>query len=144
MTTIVTTVTVHAGPDDVWGVLADLTATRLWLPGVTDARMHGDTRVCTIAGGGEIHERISDVDPARRSYRFAYLRTPLPVRDAGGTFTVEPGDAEGTAVVTLRLTFEPLDAGAAAAVEEMIRGAFGDALTSLRRYVEEKSTWDAG
>src|SRR5262245_25699924 len=143
MATIVTnTVDITADPDDVWAVLADLPATRCWLPGVLSARMDGDVRVCTMADGQEIHERISDLSPERRSYRFEHLRVPLPVRDSYGTFTVSAGAAAGTARVTLQTTFDPADPTAAEAVTEMIDGAFGQALESLRRYMEQKATWD--
>ena len=140
-TTVTNTVDINAGPDDVWAVLADLPATRWWLPGVVAARVDGDVRVCTMADGQEIHERISEVSPDRRSYRFEHLRVPLPVLRSGGTFTVT--GAEGTARVTLQTTFDPLDPTGAEELTRMIQGAFGQSLESLRRYVEEKVSWDA-
>src|SRR6266508_4441675 len=142
-TTVTNTVDVDADPDAVWAVLADLPATRWWLPGVVAARIDGDLRVCTMADGQEIHERISDVSPERRSYRFEHVRVPLPVRHSGGTFTVTAGTAAGTARVTLQTTFEPLDPTGAAELSAMIHGAFGQSLESLRRYVQEKVTWDS-
>jgi uncharacterized protein YndB with AHSA1/START domain len=142
-TTMTNTVDIAAGPEDVWAVLADLPATRWWLPGVVAARMDGDVRVCTMADGQEIHERISDVSAEQRSYRFQHLRVPLPVQRSGGTFTVTPGAASGTATVTLRTTFDPLDPTATDDVTGLIRQAFGQSLQALRRYVEEKVPWDA-
>jgi uncharacterized protein YndB with AHSA1/START domain len=133
-----------APDDEVWAVLADLPATRRWLPGVVSARMDGDLRVCATADGQEIHERISDLSPEDRSYRFHHVRVPLPVRHSGGMFTVTAGPGPGTAVVTLQTTFEPLDPAGVDEVTSMIRGAFGQSLDSLRRYVEDKTTWDAG
>lgn len=141
--TVINTVDISADPDDVWAVLADLPATRSWLPGVVAARVDGDVRVCTMADGQEIREQISDLSAERRSYRFEHLRVPLPVERSGGTFTVTPGAAAGTTTVTLRTTFDPLDPIAAHDVGEMIRQAFGQSLESLRRYVEDKVAWDA-
>jgi uncharacterized protein YndB with AHSA1/START domain len=142
-TTVTNTVDINADPDAVWAVLSDLPATRWWLPGVVAARVDGDLRVCTMADGQEIHERISDISAERRSYRFEHLRTPLPVASSGGTFTVTAGADPGTARVTLRTSVEPLDAGSAEELARMIQGAFGQSLESLRRYVEEKTAWDA-
>ena len=142
-TTVTNTVEINAGPDDVWAVLADLPATRRWLPGVVSARIDGDLRVCTTADGQEIHERISDLSPEDRSYRFHHIRVPLPVQHSGGTFTVTRGTDPDTAIVTLQTTFEPLDPAGVDELTGMIRGAFGQSLESLRRYVEEKITWDA-
>jgi uncharacterized protein YndB with AHSA1/START domain len=90
-TTVTNTVDITADPDDVWAVLADLPATRWWLPGVVAARMDGDVRVCTMADGQEIHERISELSAGHRSFRFEHLRMPQPVQHSGGTFTVTPG-----------------------------------------------------
>jgi hypothetical protein len=142
-TTVTNTVEINAGQDEVWAVLADLPATSRCLPGVVSAGMDGDLRVCAMVYGQEIHERISDLSPEDRSYRFQHVRVPLPVRDSGGVFTVTAGTAPGTAVVTLQTIFEPLDPAGADEVTGMIRGAFGQSLESLRRYVEDKATWDA-
>ena len=143
-TTVTNTVEINAGPDDVWAVLADLPATRMWLPGVVSARMDDDLRICTTADGQEIHERISDISPEDRSYRFHHVLVPLPVQHSGGTFTVTAGTMPGTATVTLQTTFEPLDPAGVDELTIMIRDAFQQSLESLRRYVEEKATWDAG
>jgi uncharacterized protein YndB with AHSA1/START domain len=143
MPTITNTVDIKATPDRVWAVLADLPATRAWLPGVGATRVHGDVRVCRMADGQEVHERIIDISPEQRSYRFHYLRTPLPVADAGGMFTVTPGVVADTATVRLDTSFEPLEPAAADQVAAMMRGAFGQALDSLRRYLEDGVTWNA-
>jgi uncharacterized protein YndB with AHSA1/START domain len=143
MPTITNTVDINAGPKEVWTVLADLPATRQWLPGVVAARMEGTMRVCQMADGQEIHEQISDISAERRSFRFSHVRVPLPVGSSGGTFTVTPGAMVGTATVTLQTTFEPLDPTGVDELTGMIQSAFGQSLESLRRYVEEKVAWDA-
>jgi uncharacterized protein YndB with AHSA1/START domain len=141
--TVTNVVEIAAEPEDVWAVLADLPATRWWLPGVVAARVDGDVRVCSMTDGQEIHERISDVSPERRSYRFEHLRVPLPVRQSHGMFTVDGGSVVGTARVVLQTTFVPLVPAAGEELSGMIEGAFGQSLQSLRRYVEEKVPWDA-
>jgi uncharacterized protein YndB with AHSA1/START domain len=143
MPTITNAIDIRATPDAVWAVLADMTATRHWLPGVVTARMDGDLRVCRMADGQEVHERVSDISADRRSYRFAHERVPLPVQQSGGTFTVTAGPDRGTAVVTLRTTFEPLDPTGADQLSDMIHGAFQRSLEALRRYVEDDLPWDA-
>jgi uncharacterized protein YndB with AHSA1/START domain len=143
MPTITNAIDITAAPDDVWAVLADMPATRQWLPGVVAARMDGDVRVCQMADGQQVHEKISDISPENRSFRFEHLRVPLPVQRSGGIFTVTAGSAPDTATVTLRTTFEPLDPTGAGELTGMIRGAFQQSLESLRRFVEEKRPWDA-
>jgi uncharacterized protein YndB with AHSA1/START domain len=144
MPTITNAIDITATPDDVWAVLADMPATRQWLPGVVAARMDGDVRVCQMADGQQVHERISDTSAERRSFRFEHLRVPLPVERSGGIFTVTAGPEPHTATVSLRTTFEPLDPSGADELTGMIRGAFQRSLESLRRFVEDKRPWDAG
>jgi uncharacterized protein YndB with AHSA1/START domain len=140
MSTISTSVTIDAAPQDVRAVLSDLTATRSWLPGVVDARMDGDIRICRMADGQEVHERILEVSDGR--LRFEHLRVALPVRRSSGTFSVAPA-GEGRSVVVLELSFEPLDEALTDQLSAGIRDAFTQSLQSLRTYVEEATTWDA-
>jgi uncharacterized protein YndB with AHSA1/START domain len=140
--TVTNSIDIKASPEDVWAVLADLPATRHWLPGTVDAHLDGDVRVCRMADGQEVHERISDVDPDLRSYRFEHLRVALPVRSSGGTFAVTSGPDPHQATVTLITEFEPLDPTGADQLAGMIQGVFQQALKSLRRYVEDHASWD--
>ena len=142
MPTITTTIDIKAAPHDVWAVLSDMPATRHWLPVVVAARMDGDVRVCQMADGQQVHEKISDNSAEQRSFRFEHLRIPLPVRRSGGTFTVTAGPEPDTATVILRSTFEPLDSTGADELTGMIQGAFGQSLESLRRFIKGKLPWD--
>jgi uncharacterized protein YndB with AHSA1/START domain len=143
MPSITNTINIKTNPDDVWAVLADMPATRHWLPGVTTAHMDGDVRICRMADGQEVHERISDISADRRSYRFEHVRVPLPVRRSGGAFTVTAGPDPDTATVTLTTAFEALDPTSADQLTDMIHGAFQQSLESLRRYIEDNIPWDA-
>jgi uncharacterized protein YndB with AHSA1/START domain len=143
MATTRTTVTITATPDEVWAVLSDMPDTRQWLPDVVAARMDGDMRVCTMADGQEVHERISNVSDDARSFRFDHVRVPLPVRESGGTFTVTEGAAPGTSDVFLETTFEPLDPSSVDQLTVAVQGAFQQSLDSLRTYIEHRVAWDA-
>jgi uncharacterized protein YndB with AHSA1/START domain len=135
------TIDIKATPDRVWALLADLTGTRAWLPGVVAARVDGSVRICRMADGQEVQEEISNLAPDRRSYRFRYVQVPLPINDAGGAFSVIDGPTPETATVVLQTSFEPLDPAAAEEVTTMIRQAFQQALESLRRFIEHGVTW---
>ncbi|MGH3071451.1 MAG: SRPBCC family protein [Gaiellaceae bacterium] len=135
------TVVVAATPAAVWEVLGDLAATTEWLPGTVAARMDDDVRTCTTADGFEIRERISAYSDEQRTYRFEHLALPVPVRDSGGVFTLEQA-GDGTRVV-LETSFEPLDAAQAEQVAQMMDGALGQALESLKRRIEHGTRWDA-
>jgi hypothetical protein len=60
---------------------------------VVDARLDGDAPEFAMAHGQEVHERISGLAPAGRSYRFEQLCLGLPIRRSGGTFAVAGGAA---------------------------------------------------
>jgi uncharacterized protein YndB with AHSA1/START domain len=143
MQTITNTIDILASTDDVWAVLADLPATRQWLPGVVSARVDGTLRVCQMANGQEVHERIIDVSPAQRSLRFEHVQVPLPVSHSSGTFTVTAGATAGSATVNLHSTFEHLDPAGADELTDIVRGAYQQSLESLRRFIEDDVTWDA-
>jgi uncharacterized protein YndB with AHSA1/START domain len=143
MPTFTSTIDIKATSDDVWAVLSDMPATRHWLPGVVAAQMDGDVRVCQMADGQQVREKISDNSAEQRSFRFEHVRVPLPVRRSGGTFTVTAGPEPDTATVTLHTTFEPLDPTSGDELTGMIQGAFQQSLESLRRFVEDKLPWDA-
>ena len=138
---ISTTVQIDATPEAVWAVLGDLTATPDWLPGVVSASFEGSTRICILADGTQIHEQISGHNHRVRSYHFRHLRTPLPVHDLHGSFTVA-ADAAGNALVTLDTTFQPADP-APAELTNMIQNAFGQSLASLRRWIEKHQRWNS-
>ena len=134
MATITNTIDIKATPDEVWAVLADMPATRQWLPGV---------RICEMADGQQVHEKISEISAEQRSFRFEHIRVPLPVQRSGGTFTATAGSDPHTATVTVRTTFEPLDPTGVAQLGGMVHGAFQQSLESLRRFVEDNIPWDA-
>lgn len=139
--TVVNTVDINATPDEVWAVLGDLAASRQWLPGVVRATVDDGVRVCVMADGQEVHERISQYNAARRTFRFQHLRVGLPVRSSGGVFEVSGANGQ-PATVTLTTTFEPADPAAADELAEMIQHAFGASLESLRHFIKDKLTWD--
>jgi len=141
--TVTNVIEISASPEAVWAVLADLPATRHWLPGVIRAHVDGDVRVCQMADGQEVHERITDVSADHRRYRFEHLRVPLPVRQSSGTFAVTPSATPDTAVVTLTTSFEPLDPTGIEQLADIIERAYQRSLESLRRYLETKQPWDA-
>ena len=143
MATINNTIDIKATPDEVWAVLADMSATRQWLPGVVAARMDGDVRICEMVDGQQVQEKISDISAEQRSFRFEHVRVPLPVQRSGGTFTATAGSDPHSATVTVRTTFEPVDPTGVAQLSGMVHGAFQQSLESLRRFVEDNIPWDA-
>jgi uncharacterized protein YndB with AHSA1/START domain len=87
MAAINNTIDIKATPDEVWAVLADMPATRQWLPGVVAARMEGDVRICEMADGQQVREKsatsllsnaVSGSSTSGSHYRCSALAEPSP------------------------------------------------------------------
>ena len=89
-------IVIDRSPEQVWGVLGDLTAVTRWVPGVQTARMEGMRRICTMEDGSEIQEEISDLDG--HSFRYDQTVHPLGFERSEGTLRVEP-NGDGARVV---------------------------------------------
>ena len=125
MTDIFNEIRVDATPDEAWALLGDLAGADRWVPVVVSARVEGDTRVCTLADGSEIHEEITAYSPDQRRYSYSHTRHPMPLTSSTGTLRVEP-DGAGSRIVW-DASIEVPDPGMAA----MLEAGFRDAIESL-------------
>jgi carbon monoxide dehydrogenase subunit G len=115
---------IEAGADEVWSLVADLTATPEWIPGIVEARVEGDGRVCRTADGQEIHERVTTSDDDR-TLTYEQSRVPLPIEGSRGTIHVVD-DGKGSRV-EWEAEFDAPDEVAA-----MVDGYYKQTLESLR------------
>ena len=121
-------------PEQAWRILGDLSDAASWVPGVVTARVDGDLRVCVMADGHEIQERLNSVEGEPMAYHYEHLVTPAPVRDSWGILRVRPS-GRGCAV-EWHAAFEPADLANADQITATMRANFADALQSLRRRIE--------
>src|SRR5947209_10302786 len=141
MPTFRETVDVAVDPDAAWAVVGDLAGVDRWIPGVTGVRMYGFTRLCTFADGHTQTERISEYEPANRSFRYA-IEGGLPVRDNVGRISVEPA-GDGARVVW-EASFEALDPATADQLAAMWRGALPMVLGKLAALLTDGAGEAAG
>jgi carbon monoxide dehydrogenase subunit G len=118
---------IDASADEVWSLVGDLEATPEWIPGIVEARVEGDRRVCRTADGQEIHERVSASDDDR-TLTYEQSRVPLPIQGSRGTIRVV-GNGTGSRV-EWEAEFE-----APAEVATMVDGYYKQTLESLRERV---------
>ena len=85
-------------PEVAWAVVGNLAGVDAWIPGVTDAKIEGNVRICTFANDAVQHEEISDYSTEKRSYHYSVSSGPLPLKSNQGKWAVE---ADGTGSVVL-------------------------------------------
>jgi carbon monoxide dehydrogenase subunit G len=125
-------IVIARSPEQVWGVLGDLTAVPRWVPGVQTARMEGMRRICTMEDGSEIHEEISDLDG--HSFRYEQTVHPLGFKRSEGTLSVEPnGDG---ARVAWNAEIEFAEPGQEAQFLPLLEQGYAGALQRLKEVVE--------
>jgi uncharacterized protein YndB with AHSA1/START domain len=130
--TIDNEIVIDRSPEQVWGVLGDLTAVTRWVPGVRTARMKGMRRICTMEDGGEIHEEISDLDES--SFRYEQTVHPLGFERSEGTLRVEPnGDG---ARVLWNADIEFAEPAQEAQLLPMLEQGYAGALQRLKEVAE--------
>jgi carbon monoxide dehydrogenase subunit G len=122
-------IAVAAPADDVWRILGDLRATPEWIPGVVEAEVTGDERLCLTVDGGEIRERITARSDEALSFSYEQTAVPLPISGSRGTLRVAENGAGS--LVTWEAEFEAPDEVAA-----MVDGYYRETLEALKRRVE--------
>jgi carbon monoxide dehydrogenase subunit G len=122
---------IEAGADEVWGLVGDLEATPEWIPGIVEARVDGETRICRTADGQEIHERVATSE-AERTLTYEQSRVPLPIEGSRGTIRVLGNGTHSR--VEWEAAFE-----APAEVAAMVDGYYKQTLESLRARVRSSA-----
>ena len=129
MPTLRNEIAIAAPADEVWRILGDLTATPEWIPGVVEANVEGDERICRTADGAEIHERITARSDETRSFSYEQSRVPMPISGSRGTLGVVENRTGSR--VTWDAEFEAPEQVAA-----MVDGYYRQTLEALKRRVE--------
>jgi carbon monoxide dehydrogenase subunit G len=120
---------IESGADEVWQLVGDLAATPEWIPGILEAKVDGENRVCRTADGQEIRERITGYSESDRTWSYEQDLVPLPIKRSRGTMRVV---ANGTgSLVEWEAEFEAPDEVAA-----MVDGYYKQTLQTLKERVE--------
>lgn len=85
-----------SGVDKVWDVIGGFNAIANWHPAVEKSELSdgGEMRTLSLAGGGQIVERLEKLDDAGHSYRYSIVDSPLPVSNYTAEIQVQP-NADG-------------------------------------------------
>ena len=104
-------ITVDRSPAVVWKLLGAFDALDVWLPPVHSSSSTGSPteagaiRVLDLGNNLSVTEKLLDYSSARRSYSYAFLKSPLPVRNYVATIEVNEAP-QGRTVVKWHSTFD--------------------------------------
>jgi mxaD protein len=125
--------TIDKAPATVWKMVGDFNALDVWHPAVASSTATGSkpgaTRLLTLGNGATISEKLLARDPARHSYSYAILKSPLPVKNYKSTLQLKP-TADGKTLMTWSSTFEANGADDAKA-QEVIQGIYDAGLAKV-------------
>ena len=126
MTDVKLTHDYKASPDAIWKKIHDFAGIADWMPGLKcESTDNGKTRKLTLPTGAVIVETLESIDAAARSYGYAIVTSPLPVKNYHSMIKV---DAKGSgSIVTWTGTFDPVgpEAVAKTIVEGLYRAGLG-------------------
>lgn len=127
MATIRKTVEVAETPEKVWEKLSKVGEISKLIGFVSDSVLTGDTRVCSLAQGGTLKEKIVTVDADARRVVYAITESPLNMEFHAASMEV---GASGKGA-TMTWTVDLLPAEAAAQMEPMLDAAMEDMKSTL-------------
>lgn len=124
-------ITIPASADTVWRLIGGFDSLPDWLPYIPKSEASEGGRVRTLANpaGEAIVERLMAFDEASRSYTYAILAAPFPVKGYSSTLRVVD-TAEGKARVEWSGEFTPVGVSNEEA-SNLFRGIYEDGLQAL-------------
>jgi len=124
---------VNMSADELWKLIGQFNALPDWHPAVSSSRLEdgGRIRRLSLLGGGEVVERLEQIEPGDRLYRYSIVSGPLPVANYTATLRVKE-DGKGKAVIEWSSEFDPSGAtehDAMASIQEVYKAG----LENLRK-----------
>jgi len=124
-----------------WEAIGKFGRLDVWFPSIATCRVEGDGvgahRYMTLRRGGDITDRVVDIDPARRRLTYQRIRSPFPVTSYRGTVEVFES-FDSLAVVVWTIDFES-DPGDAAAVAETLRTGITAGVDGMERDLQGRT-----
>lgn len=121
------TIAVKASPQKVWENVADIGGISKLIGFLSGSVVDGDTRICDLAQGGQLTEKIVTVDHDAMRVAYAIVDSPLNLEFHASTMEVSASD-DG-AIVTWTTDLTPAEA--VAQIEPMLDAAVADMMTTL-------------
>jgi len=127
MTTLRKTFDIEAGIDTVWAKISDIGGISKLIGFLQDSELSGEDRVCTLADGGRLEEKIISVDADLHRVLYSITSSPLNMSFHVASMELEPTQ-DGTRFIW---TTDIQPSQAAAQFEPMLDMACEDMQTTL-------------
>ena len=116
-----------------WAAISKIGRLEVWFPSIATCRVEGDGvgahRYMTLVGGGDITDRIVQIDSTRRQLTYQRISSPFPVSSYRGTVEVfESFDSRAVVVWTVEFDSDPKDADSVAEALKLGIGAGVDGM----------------
>jgi uncharacterized protein YndB with AHSA1/START domain len=128
--------TINVPTDKVWSAISGIGGLDRWFPIIASCRVEGAgvgaIRVLGLGDGGQIRDRVEEIDHKER--RFRYLRTehPFPVSRYVGTVEVRDGES-GQSEVTWTLDIDDVAAEAREELVGFLTTALSDGISGMEK-----------
>lgn len=93
MATVQKAIDVEAKVEDVWDKIANVGSISELIDFITESQVNGDIRVCKMADGGVIEEKIISIDHALRRVSYCITNSPLGLEYHSASMQVVPKGA---------------------------------------------------
>lgn len=104
-------VVVDRAPATVWKLMGEFNSLDVWLPPVLSSTFTGNrirpgaVRVLDLGDNATVTERLLSFDSAKYRYTYAFVKSPLPVKNYVATVELSPA-AEGKTLIKWHSTFD--------------------------------------
>lgn len=121
-------------PKDLWNVIGKFNALPDWHPAIQSSKLeeNGRLRRLSLFGGGEVVERLEQLEDGDMLYRYSIVSSPLPVANYTATLRVRD-DGKGGAIVEWSSEFEPSMGTTEFDATKTIQGVYEAGLENLRK-----------
>ena len=119
---------INVNPDELWEFSGRFNALPEWHPAVSASKLEdgGRIRRLSLFGGGEIVERLEQIDDDDRLYRYSIISGTLPLANYAATLRVKD-DGGDESVLEWSSEFAPsgvTDGDASSAIEDVYKMGF--------------------
>ncbi len=120
--------------DKAWAAIRDIGGLDRWFPIISACTVEGEgvgaLRVLTLAGGGEMRDRIVEICDAKKRLRYERPHLPFPVNDYRGMVEIRGAGALCVLAWTVQFSVEPVMRDEMAG---LVRSAISDGVDGMEK-----------